>query len=304
MYPGRVILKWDVPGTNRDGSPLKDISGFKVYRTAQKIGEECKDCEEQKKSPINIDFQNPSNAVITDGEVVYTDTNIAPENVYAYSITVYNLAGREGGPSDEVTVVYDVPPPAPAELRSDIDSKGIRLEWTPPGRPAGLRSYRVYRGTTDKPEDMKPIGNTRWAETYFLDSSAEREKTYYYQVRSLKMNKGISLESQPSDTVSATIPPLHTTPPENVNTAAISDGIRIFWHAVPLEGSQTRYNIYRSESGKMFERINREPLANPLFVDKNVRRGKTYRYGVTAFPAGKPDDESSRSGSEAVTFNP
>ena len=32
VYPGRIVLSWDVPKTNTDGSDLKDISGFHVYR--------------------------------------------------------------------------------------------------------------------------------------------------------------------------------------------------------------------------------------------------------------------------------
>ena len=40
-YPDKVTLRWHVPLSNSDGSLLADTSGLKVYRTAQKVGEEC-----------------------------------------------------------------------------------------------------------------------------------------------------------------------------------------------------------------------------------------------------------------------
>ena len=49
-----------------------------------------------------------------------------------------------------------------------------------------------------KADEMKLIGGTKRDETSFVDKDVEKEKTYYYIVRSLKMNRGVSLESEPS----------------------------------------------------------------------------------------------------------
>ena len=92
-YPDKVTLKWHVPLSNADGSLLTDTSGFKVYRTAQKVGEECENCDEKKSIYANVDFQNPINAVIDKGEVLYTDKAVTPGNVYSYSVSTYNLKG-------------------------------------------------------------------------------------------------------------------------------------------------------------------------------------------------------------------
>ena len=151
---------------------------------------------------------------------------------------------------------------------------------------------------------MKPVGRTKWAETYYVDKDVENGKTYFYLVRSLKMIRGISLESRPSSVVQATVHTIRLRPPENINTASTDDGVRIYWRPVKIQGEETGYNIYRSESGQMFVKINRAPHPNPWFVDKDAKRGKTYRYAVTAFPKGKPEDESSRSASAAVKFVP
>ena len=302
-YPAKIVLRWDVPKTNVDGSPLKDISGFKVYKTTEKIGEECENCPEQKAVPINVDFQHPVNAVIAEGEVVFTDPDVKLGDVYTYSVTVYNLKGREGHPSEDVTVVFDEPPPEPKEPQATVEKRGIRLEWTAPVRPAGLRSYSIFRGTEPQVEKMKSVGRTKWAETYFVDETVEPHTTYYYVVRSLKMNRGVPFDSEPSPVVKVVVPSLRVKSPENVTVASTRGGIRVYWDRVNIEGSETLYNVYRSESRGVFIKLNSEPIVSPGYVDKTVRRGYTYRYAVTAFPKETPEEESSRSASEAVRYN-
>jgi fibronectin type 3 domain-containing protein len=304
VYPDRIALRWDVPMSNVDGSLLKNLSGFRVYRTTHEIGEDCEKCDEAKEFYANVDYQYPTGAVIREGEVEYSDQKVEPGNIYYYSISPYNLKGREGPVSQKVEVVFDESPPAPTGLTANQGSEGIVLRWTSPPRLAGIRSYRVYRASGADPKNMQPVGGTKWAETYFTDKDVEKEKTYYYEVRSLKMTKGISLESLPSETASAVMLASVWEPPESVNTAATSDGIRIYWQPVEIENEQTRYNVYRSEAGKLFEKINSVPLSNPWFVDRDVRKGKQYRYAVTAFPEGKEADESRKSASEALKYIP
>ncbi len=303
-YPDRVVLRWDAPIVNTDGSTLNDISGFKVWRLDQKIGEECENCDEKKTLHANIDFQKPSNAMIEKGEIIYTDTAVETGNTYTYSVSAYNFKGKEAPPSQDVTVVMEEPPPAPENVRVDFDSRGTVLEWEAPVRPSGIKGYRIYRDESGSSKDMKPIGGTKWAETNFLDKDVEKEKTYYYEVRSIKTNRGIPVESVPSQIVKIVVPAVRWQPPENVNVMPKRDRMSVYWTPVKIEGQETRYNLYRSESGKAFAKVNKEALRNPWYNDSEVGRGKTYRYAVTAFPETKPYEESSRSASEAVKLRP
>ena len=151
---------------------------------------------------------------------------------------------------------------------------------------------------------MKPIGSTKWAEKNFIDKDVEKEKTYYYQIRSVKVTRGVPIESAPSETVSIKVPSVRWQSPENVGCTVERVGIRVNWKIVKIEGHDTRYNVYRSEAGGAIAKINPDPLRNPPFLDSTVRKGTTYRYAVTAFPKDKPDEESSRSGSlAACTFH-
>jgi fibronectin type 3 domain-containing protein len=303
-YPDRVVLRWDMPGSNTDGSALADISGFKVYRLTQEAGEECENCEDKKVLHANVDFSKPSNAVIEKGEVVYTDDKVSPGHIYNYSVACYNLQGKEGPPSQDISVVFEEPLPPPENVRVDYDSRGVVLRWDSPTRPAGIRAYRIYRGESDRPEDLKPIGGTKWAENSFVDKTADKDKTYYYQVRSIRMSREIPIESLPSPVLSANLSAARWPPPEGVRATANPRSIGVVWEPVKLDGQETRYNVYRSESGKPFERINTEPIRDTRIRDTKVTKGRAYRYQVTAFPSTKPEEESSRSASESVTFAP
>lgn len=301
-YDDRVVLKWDVPRLNADGSLFSDISGFKVYRLEQTVGEECENCEEKRKPYANIDFQKPGDAVIKDGEVVFTDRSISPGHSYMYWLSVYNLKGRESRLSQDVAVVLDQAPPTPASLQATVVPAGVRLEWQAPADRQGIKNYRIYRGSTPDIEAMQLVGTTRLGETSFLDKTVEAGKVYHYLIRSMKMNRGISFESRPSTSVQISVSPVLRQPPENVNSASTNEGIRIYWEPVKIAGDETRYNVYRSEGSRMFQKINSEAVRNPWFVDKKVVRNQIYRYAITAFPNGRPDEESARSGSSAVRF--
>ncbi|MBI5250447.1 MAG: hypothetical protein HY912_13220 [Desulfomonile tiedjei] len=303
-YPDRIVLRWDVPLANTDGSAFKDISGFKVFRAMRKIGEECEKCEYDRKPHANVDFQRATNAEIAEGKVLYTDKDINSGNAYTYSVNVYNLRGRESRPSADVTVAFDDPPKSPENLYADIAAGGIVLEWTTPAEKEGIQGYRVYRGSTGNPEEMKPIGTTRADEASFVDKTVEKEKTYHYMVRSVKMNNFISMESRPSSIVRVIVPVEHTDPPANVKAEAMPGGMRVHWDRAAIPGKEVRYNVYRSEGNKPTEKINTEPVRESWLVDRKIRKGMTYGYAVTAFPEGKPDYESSRSVTPAVRYNP
>ncbi len=299
-YPDRIVLMWDVPASNTDGSPLEDVSGFKVYRASKPIGEECEDCERDKEFHANVDYETPTNAVIKDGEVRYSDKRVEPGRIYWYSVSVYNLKGREGPSSRTVSVVFEQPPPAPSGPSVRREAEGLMVTWTPPSRPAGINGYRVYRGT--RPNRMEPVGRTKWAETYFLDKDVKEGETYYYLVRSVKMKRGISQESPPSETVKAVYHEIDWKPPENIGAEAVRGGVRVQWSPVDIEGRKTAYNVYRSESGTLMRRINISPVRRKWYVDRTVRPGREYRYAVTAFPLSRPEFESARSASGTIQY--
>ena len=299
-FPDRIELTWDVPRLNTDGSPLEDLSGFKVFRSEVDIEKDCEKCDKTKKLYANVDAQNPSNATIEGDKVVFFDKKVSQGKVYHYAIAPYNFKAREGPVSSTISVIFDQPPPRPMDLRATTDDRGIVLKWRVSPRTLGIRSYHIYRSDTGNEEDLEPYGTTKWAEKFFVDSNVERNQPYAYQVRSVKMNEGIPMESQPSRTVRVSLPAATIEAPEDINVISTSKGIRIFWKPVRMRNAEVRYDIYRSPEGKPYEKINEKPLTEPSYDDQEVKRGVMYRYAVTAYLADEPSVRSSRSASEAV----
>ncbi|AFM25741.1 fibronectin type III domain-containing protein [Desulfomonile tiedjei DSM 6799] len=301
-YPDRIMLRWEVPAMNADGSPLKDLSGFKIYRLSRKIGEECENCRFEGKPYANVDFQKPVNAEIVDGKVMYNDRNVAHGNVYTYIVAAYNLKGREGKPSPQVPVTFQEPPPAPENVNAHATPNAVTLIWTAPGEKEAVQGYRIYRGSTDALDQMKKVGTTKSDEVSFTDKTVEKDKTYYYVVRSLRVANEVSIESRPSTAVRVTVPGEVETP-INVRTNVTTTGIRVSWEQSTITGKRVFYNLYRSEGNGAFQRINIAPIRDSWFLDRKVRRGATYRYAVTAYFEDRPEYESSRAVTEAVRYN-
>ncbi|MGC8659149.1 MAG: fibronectin type III domain-containing protein [Desulfomonilaceae bacterium] len=300
-YPNDITLNWKVPQSNSDGSKLTDLSGFKVYRGSRGLDEDCENCQEKRQLHANIDFQFPSNATIKDNEVTFRDKDVSLGKVYTYAVSAYNMRGHEGRIGGAVEVFYEAPPDAPTNLTAKPEAGHIRLEWTAPA-DGKIDRYEILRGDGKDVAKMKTIGTALPGEPWFVDKNVEKNSTYFYAVRSVKSYKGTPIESNTSNIAEALAPSIFWGSPENVNVAMSNRGIRIYWNPVKIENEETRYNVYRSESGRVFEQINPDPISTPWFVDTKVTRGRSYRYAVTAFPKDKPDEESARTASQAIRY--
>ncbi len=301
-YPDRILLKWEVPKSNADGSALKDLSGFRVYRASDKIGGECSDCRKTREAYANVDIEDPTNAAVVGNEVVYADKKVITGNTYIYRVTAYNLKGREGLPSTEVDVDFQESPPPPGSLEGTWQAKRVVLRWTPPIDRHEIRAYRIYRAAENKPEAMTPIGLADWGETEYVDNKVEKEQTYFYQMRSLRTTKGITQESVPSHTAMVVIPKTRVPTPKNLESFVKADRISTGWNPVRVDKGVVKYNIYREQPGKKPVKLNRAPLDRPRFDDKNVKDGQEYRYWVTAVVEGREDEESARSATKKEVF--
>ncbi len=301
-YPDRIVLKWIIPRSNTDGSTLADISGFKVFRTTHKAGEECEECRDKKPFHANVDFQRPVDAQVTKEEVIYTDKDVSPGNVYTYSVVTYNLQGTEGKAGPDVSVSLENAPAAPVDLRVEKRPSGVvEVLWRPATPEPDIRGYRVYRGLSDKPGVMKLLAGVRGYETSYTDKTPDKDKTYHYAVRSFRLNGNVPVESKatPAAVPSAEV---KLSAPTDLSADPQRNGIHLTWETGGTEGEDLRFNVYRSESGRIYTKINSEPLTTPSFVDHHVRRNKTYKYGVTAFREGNAGEETARSAVVTVQY--
>ncbi|MGC8602418.1 MAG: fibronectin type III domain-containing protein [Desulfomonilaceae bacterium] len=300
-FPNDITLSWNAPALNADGSKLTDLSGFKVYRGSRGVDEDCQNCQDKRQLYANIDFQSPTNAVIKNNEVTFQDKDVAPGKVYSYSVTAFNLKGRESGARNAIEVFYETTPTAPTNLTAKPEAGHIRLEWTAPSDEK-IDRFRILRGSDNDIAKMKSIGTAPQRELWYVDKNVEKGDKFFYAVRSVKSHKGTPFESNTSNIAEAAAPSVYWGSPENVNLAMTNQGIRVYWEPVKIDNEETNYNIYRSESGHAFQKINTVALKEPWFLNNKVSKGRPYRYAVTAFPKGRPDEESAKTASQALRY--
>lgn len=86
--PGTVTLSWVAPTQNSDGSPLRDLAGYKIYYRKS---------SENYRQEIRI--ENP-------GITTYIVQNLSP-GVYYFSATAINSSDLESSFSEEITKTVD-----------------------------------------------------------------------------------------------------------------------------------------------------------------------------------------------------
>ncbi len=76
-----------------------------------------------------------------------------------------------------------------------------------------------------------------------------------------------------------------------LNTLAGNNQITLVWDDFWNEISISGYNIYRSENGNDFTKINNEPLNQTSYIDYNLQNNQTYYYKVCAVTNGNFESE-------------
>jgi hypothetical protein len=170
-----VALNWTAPTTSVTQDP-PIIAGYNVYRTTP--GDTARDLG----TPINA-------APVT--ATTYTDVPAYGE--HEYRVTAVAVAGPPLLQSDVSLAAKAafrdlVPPPVPTSLTPLIETKAVRLVWTPV-EAADLAGYKIYRsegvGHGDAIKDIGTIpidGGKIFTDTDFADSSVNLGIAYRYAV--------------------------------------------------------------------------------------------------------------------------
>ncbi len=203
---------------------------------------------------------------------VYVDKGAKPGERLCYKVVPLSPAGEFGRPSPVFCFNYTYIPPPPAVREAREMRGGVLIRWTP---RENVQGYNVYM--------ISPKGMVRLNRVLIRGDSFSREVApgvYRLCVASVYVERGIRYEgpcSKPFTVrVSRLLPP---PPPKDVSAVPYQGGIFITWS--PGGSGEYYYQVYRSEDGEHFEKI--AETTKIFFLDKSVKKGKTYYYKVRAF---------------------
>jgi hypothetical protein len=252
--------------------------------------------------------------------VTYVDTLPAslltddPNAEVTYAVEVLNRNARSAGLSNRVQVPTIRTLPAPHDLSADLNDDGVLLKWTSTGEPAHNAEvqfrYRIYRreeGAASKEAVAGEIPVGAAGPEHILDS-IEWEKTYIYRITAVSIIARAGGETQVEGDDS---PPLrivaHDIFPPSIPAGlqAVYSGegqkpfIDLIWAPVAA-ADLAGYNVYRSEAGGAFVRINPDVVKTPSYRDAGVTAGKTYTYAVSSVDVRNNESARSENATESV----
>ena len=307
-----VVVGWTGPGTRVDGSRLRAIALYKLYRREEADGGEPKSAMLSSGRVVGYDEiatirpDSPAPASVQGSAVTWVDRRaLAVGRRYVYVVTAEDTLGRSSGPSERLVVPYLAAPKAPRALGAAPGDRRISLTWQPPaeltdGSPApGDLRYLVLRGAGAEGA-LAPITPRPVEGTSFTDEGVDNDTDYRYAVRAVRVEPAVSAtgEASPSVVVAAadTTPPAA---PANLLAVPTAGAVRLAWNP---SGSPdvAVYAIYRAGETGDFVRIATTMAIATVYVDRDVRPGTTYRYAVTALDRARRPNESPRSNEISV----
>jgi fibronectin type 3 domain-containing protein/predicted small lipoprotein YifL len=307
-----VVVGWTGPGTRVDGSRLRAIALYKLYRREEADGGEPKSAMLSSGRVVGYDeiatirTDSPAPASVQGTAVTWVDRRaLAVGRRYVYVVTAEDILGRSSGPSERLVVPYLAAPKAPRALRAAPGDRRISLTWQPPaeltdGSPApGDLRYLVLRGTGAEGA-LAPITPRPVEGTSFTDEGVDNDTDYRYAVRAVRVEPAVSATGEASAPV--VVAATDTTPPAapaNLLAVPTAGAVRLAWNP---SGSPdvALYAIYRAGETGDFVRIATTMAIATVYVDRDVRPGTTYRYAVTALDRARRPNESPRSNEISV----
>lgn len=188
-------------------------------------------------------------------------------------VRVVGSNGKESNWSNFVNVPVVPAPAVPAAAEAKATAKGVLLTWQ--GAPG---EFRIFRRANKETEFVRvaDVNQEQWT-----DPNSQFGTFYSYVIqRVVRMANGHEAESDLSTAL--TINPQDTFPPSaptGLHAIPASGSIELSWEN-NSESDLAGYRVYRAAPAGNWDGI--AVTETPGFSDRNVEKGKSYRYAVTA----------------------
>jgi predicted small lipoprotein YifL len=195
----RLLVSWNLPKTNQDGSPL-ELQGFEVFRNAYDPVAGCAECGQTQDPFLVIDLEYLQNVTRDGDRLSFQETGLTPDSGYLYRVLAVDRRGAKGAEASAKTVFHTAPP-APRPPAATRETQGVRLNWSSsPGetREAGFIGYNLYRLAQDRALPLTPVNPEPLIDPTYLDVQVAPDGKPAYVLRSLWRMGGQLVESTDS----------------------------------------------------------------------------------------------------------
>jgi fibronectin type 3 domain-containing protein len=277
---GVLFLSFSVPTKNSDGSEVKDLAGFKVYKA-------CGTCLGGFEQYRDLVLEEKKGYTLYGGKTYFYDDDLLAGFEYSYRIYPYTKKGTRGDGSNIIKVLWQNPPGPVKGLSAKGSDEKVELSWD---KEEGF-SYNVYRYENGV-YPLFPVNKGPVTADSFLDPGLENDKQYTYEVRKVQTKGGMLREGEGTK-VTAT--PVDRTPParpSEMKAEKVEGGVMLTWKK-NNEKDLAGYNIYRISTGKP-ERLNSDLLKENSYLDRAIPDMRYLSYYVTALDRAGSESEASR----------
>jgi len=246
-----IKLSWDA---------VYGAKGYKVYRSAAEEGP----------------YKEIANLAGADS-ITFTNKGIDTGDKFFYKVSAYDLledALFEGSLTEAVSA--SASPLIPSNFKAARSSySSIKLTWS---KVAGADGYYIYRYNSSKKGYYLYKTIKSGTTVSYTNTGLTTGKTYYYKIKSYANGNNGTVSSSASSSKSAY--PYLTKP--SVSLKAGSKKITVKWNKI---SGASGYKVYRatSKNGKYTCVKTVKSGKTVSFVNKSLKKGKTYYYKVRAY---------------------
>jgi hypothetical protein len=104
--PSGITLTWSRPTEYVDGTPLKDLASFVIFR--KEVSQSCPDCPVPYRQLTTVNVEDREKFV-RQKQYRYDDQEVRPNTIYRYRIASQLLDSSLSAPSNEVEVARSNP---------------------------------------------------------------------------------------------------------------------------------------------------------------------------------------------------
>jgi len=311
-----VTLKWTLPNRTTDRETIRSMGPTRICRGAGKLqdcGTPVGQTPPLSKLPTTNSPKRPEGSFVD--MLPASIMSDSPDAFATYAVEVLNQNGHGAGLSNQVQVPLARTLPPPINFEAKLTRDGVQLSWLASASPSPQEGvhhvYRVYRYGVGNNERIlvgePPFGNEQG---YLLtDSNIEWEKTYEYRAQTVTL---IEVPGKPQIEVEGDDTPAVKVFADDVFPPAVPTGLQavfsgpgqkafidLVWAPV-TDADLDGYNVYRSDDGGAFAKINSELVRTPAYRDAEVQAGKHYAYAVTSVDVRGNESARSEPASESV----